>query len=80
MQTEIDIERPRQVVAAYASDPDNAKSWYKNITAVEWKTPRPVAVRSRIAFEAQFLGRRLRYTYEVKELVPDERLVMSTAG
>ena len=47
--------------------------------AVEWKSPKPVAVGSRIAFLAQFLGRRLAYTYEVKELVPSERLVMRTA-
>ena len=33
----------------------------------------------RIAFVAQFLGRRLAYTYEVKELVPEERFVMATA-
>lgn len=38
-----------------------------------------VAVGSRIAFVAQFLGRRLAYTYEVKEMVPGERFVMSTA-
>jgi len=30
-------------------------------------------------FVAQFLGRRLSYTYEVVELVPGERLVMRTA-
>ena len=28
---------------------------------------------------AQFLGRRLAYMYEVRELVPGERLVMSTS-
>jgi hypothetical protein len=28
---------------------------------------------------ASFLGRRLTYTYEVKEIVPGERYVMSTA-
>ena len=30
-------------------------------------------------FVAAFLGRRLAYTYEVRELIPAERFVMSTA-
>jgi hypothetical protein len=77
--TEIEIDRPRAEVAAYASDPDNATAWYKNIKTVEWKTPKPVAVDSRIGFVARFLGRRLAYIYEVKEMVPAERFVMSTS-
>ena len=77
--TEIEIERPRQAVAAFAADPDNATSWYENIKRVEWETARPLAVGSRVAFVARFLGRTLAYTYEVRELVPGERLVMSTA-
>jgi hypothetical protein len=77
--TEITIERPRTAVAAFVTDPDNATDWYENITCVEWKSPKPVAVGSRIAFVAQFLGRRLSYTYELKQLIPDRRLVMSTA-
>ena len=48
------------------------------IRSVEWKTPPPVAVGTRVAFVAQFLGRRLAYTYEVREHVPGVRLVMST--
>jgi uncharacterized membrane protein len=79
VQTEIEIDRPRGEVAAYASDPDNATSWYENIKAVEWESPKPVAVGSRVGFVARFLGRRLVYTYEVKVFVPGERLLMSTA-
>jgi uncharacterized protein YndB with AHSA1/START domain len=79
VRTEIEIDRPRAEVAAYAVDPDNATRWYKNIEAVEWQTPKPLAVGSRIAFIARFLGRRLAYTYEVREHVPGERFVMSTA-
>jgi len=79
VETQIEIDRPRRRVAAYASDPDNATAWYENIRSVDWKTPRPVAAGSRIVFVAAFLGRRLTYTYEVQEMVADERLVMRTA-
>ena len=77
--SEIVIDRPRAAVAAFAIDPANAMAWYENIKAVEWKSEPPVAIGSRIAFVAEFLGRRLTYTYEVVELVPGERFVMRTA-
>ncbi len=77
--TETVINRPRPEVAAYAADPSHAPDWYVNIESVEWKTQPPVAVGSRMAFVARFLGRRLAYTYEIVDLVPGERLVMRTA-
>jgi Polyketide cyclase / dehydrase and lipid transport len=77
--TRTDIDRPRAEVAAYASDPDNATTWYENITSVRWESSPPAKVGSRIAFTARFLGRELAYTYEVRDIVADERFVMSTA-
>ncbi|HEY1357101.1 MAG TPA: SRPBCC family protein [Thermoleophilaceae bacterium] len=79
VQTEIEIGRPREEVAAYASDPDNTTAWYENIESVELRSPGPLAVGSRMEFVAHFLGRRLAYTYEVEEMVPGERFVMSTS-
>jgi uncharacterized membrane protein len=77
--TEIVIDRPRREVSAYAGDPSNAPEWYVNIRSVEWKTPPPIHVGSRIAFIAHFLGRRMSYTYEIAELHADRKLVMRTS-
>jgi uncharacterized membrane protein len=79
VQVETTINLPVSVVAAFAGDPTNAPVWYANITSVVWQTQPPVAVGSRMDFVAQFLGRRLAYTYEVVELEPDRRLTMQTA-
>jgi len=76
--TEIVIDRPRGTVSAYAADPLNVSSWQTNIKAAELKTPPPVRVGSRVEFRAKFLGRSLVYTYDIKEFVPGERLVMQT--
>jgi hypothetical protein len=77
--SEIVIDAAPERVAAYAGDPANAPNWYVNIESVEWQTPPPATVGSRMSFVAQFLGRRLSYTYEIIEFTPEERLVMRTA-
>ena len=77
--TEVVIARPRPEVFAYAADPSHATDWYKNIRSVDWETPPPAVVGSRMRFSAQFLGRTLHYTYEVRELEPGRRFVMATA-
>ena len=78
VETEITIDRPRAEVATYARDPDHATEWYANIESVEWETSPPLAVGSRLAFAARFLGRTISYTYEVKEDVEEERFLMAT--
>ena len=73
------IHRPRDEVAAFSGDPTNAPRWYVNIKSIEWKTPPPLRLGSQLDFVAQFLGRRLAYTYEVITLVPGSTLTMRTA-
>jgi len=78
VETSIVIGRPLGDVAAYATDPSNAPEWYANIQSVRWQTTPPAQVGTLVEFVARFLGRTLRYTYEITELVPEERLVMRT--
>ena len=78
VSTEIVIDCPLATVFAYSADPNNVPAWYVNIKRVEWQTVPAIAVGARIAFVAQFLGRRMAYTYEIAELIPGERLVMQT--
>ena len=79
ISSEIIIDRPLAEVATYVSNPDHVSEWYVNISSVEWLTPRPAMLGSRMTFVAHFLGRRLEYTYEVVALIPHEKMVMRTA-
>ena len=72
------LRQPLAVVAGFASDPSNAPAWYAKISQVESKTPPPIQVGSQVAFVARFLGRELRYTYEIVEQKPTS-LVVRTA-
>ena len=78
VQVGIVIDRPRQMVADFAGDPSNATKWYANISSVDWETAPPIRIGSRMAFVAHFLGKKIAYTYEIKELIAGECLVMST--
>jgi hypothetical protein len=79
VETEATIDAPIEEVASYAADPSNAPDWYENIVSAEWQTPPPLQEGSRIAFAADWMDRRLEYTYEVIDFVPNERLLMRSA-
>lgn len=78
--TEININRPIKEVSEYAANPDNAPKWYVNIDSAEWKTQKPLALGSQIAFNAKFLGKDLAYVYEIVEYIPEQKMVMKTAN
>ena len=79
VQADIFINVPREDVAGYAANPDNAPSWYENITSATWLTAPPLAEGSRLAFGAKFLGRTLKYTYHVIKYDAGIVLVMRTS-
>ena len=58
--SELAVEVPVAEVAAFAANPSNVPIWYTNISSVQWLTPEPVELGSKVAFVAQFLGRTLR--------------------
>jgi hypothetical protein len=78
--SKIIIKCPREKVAKYAANPDHAPAWYMNIKSAEWQTEKPLMLGSKIAFIAEFLGRRLEYVYEIVDYIPGQKLVMKTAA
>ncbi len=76
--TETVINRPIDVVSAYAGDPANVCNWYKNIASVEVLTPPPLHVGSRASFVAKFMGKTIAYTYEFTTVEPGKRIAMRT--
>ena len=85
VNTEIRIKIPIEDVANYAMNPLNAPEWYVNIKSAEIVEKANTAHKGdfelgdKIAFRAQFLGKELKYIYEIVELVNSKRMVMRTA-
>lgn len=73
------IDRPVAQLATYTNDPDNVPTWHVDIKTMEWQTEPPVALGSKCAFVAHFLGNRKAYVYEVVEYDPLGGLTMRTA-
>lgn len=78
---EQEVARPREEVAAYATDWRNDPEWIGAVNASRLVGEGPFGVGARVARQASFLGRKFEYVNEVTELEPGTRLGMrSVAG
>ena len=70
------IARPRDDVAAFASDPANDAAWIGGVVAAAMVSEPPMRAGSRVRRTATFLGRRFDYETEVTEWDPPASLAM----
>ena len=78
VSTEIIIERDRGSIARFVTDPANDRSWIGGVVEAKRLDDGPIAVGSRVARVARFLGRRIQYTLKVVEQEHERRVVMTT--
>jgi carbon monoxide dehydrogenase subunit G len=62
------VDRPREEVAAYMTDPANDPDWIGGVQEARLVGDPPLRVGSRVARIAKFLGREVRYVNEVVAL------------
>ncbi len=70
------IAAPRADVSAYVLNPAHDTTWIGGIREARLISGDAVAVGSRVARVASFLGRRIEYVNEIVDLEPQTRLVM----
>lgn len=70
------IQRPRDVVAAYVTDPANDMTWIGGVVESKKLTDGALRVGSRVARTAKFLGREINYTTEVTDFEEGRLLAM----
>ena len=78
ISAEIVINKPRDEVATFASDPENDSTWIGGIVEAKTLTDPPFGAGTKVARAAKFLGREMHYTPEVGEYEPDALVAMST--
>lgn len=71
----IEVDRPREEVARYATDWENEREWMR-VSDSRLLTDPPFGVGSRVARVTSFLGKRIEYVNEVVEF--EERLAMQS--
>ena len=78
VSAEIVINKPRDEVAGFASDPENDSTWIGGIVEAKTLTDPPFGVGTKVARVASFLGRKMHYAPEVFEYEPNALIAMST--
>ncbi len=76
ISAEIVINKPRDEVAAFASNPDNDPTWIGGIVEAKTTTDPPFGKGTKVARAASFLGRRMEYEPEVVEFEPGALVAM----
>ena len=72
------IDRLPQEVFDYMDDISREGEWQPSLRRAEQDPPGPSRVGTRKRYESEFLGRELRNTYVVVELVPGRKVVCET--
>lgn len=70
------IKRPREEVAAYATNPDNDTTWISGVAEANMLTEPPLDKGTQVQRVAHFLGRRIEYVLEVDQWSPGSLMAM----
>ena len=76
VKAELLINKPKDEVAAYATDPVNDPVWISGMVESKMLTDPPLAQGSQVERVASFLGRRIQYILEVVDWEPGSRMGM----
>ena len=78
IQATVAINRPIEEVFEYVTNPENNTEWLSGVLNARSESRGPVAVGARSTQERQFLGQRIKTTFEVVEFVHNKKLVYKT--
>jgi dehydrogenase/reductase SDR family member 12 len=76
-QRSINLPQAPAEVFALVGDYSNAPRWDRHTARAEKLTPGPVRVGTRFVLHARMLGLEMKLPYEVRELEPGRRIVLS---
>jgi len=74
LTTDIVVERPRSEVFAYFADLERSAEWASPVVERRKLGEEPVGIGTLYAAIDQFPGRRVEFTVEITDYVPDERV------